>query len=145
MTDRKRFQRNLRVSPACFLRLEEKLSAHHLSVRYQLAIARYRFGHEGSASSCEAVAQWAGVSAGIVDKAIRRVMRAVLSFHDEAIRWTTNEEKEQAKSWPHHFGESYFDRKSNYSLKVQRGLQLLTRNLSANVQTTQPSTTLSAG
>jgi hypothetical protein len=154
--DPKRFQRNLRVSPETFRQLERKLSSHRvfhpregvvqqLPVRYQLAIALFRFGHEGSACGVEQVAQWAGVSAGMVDKATRRVMIAVLSFHDEAIRWVMPEEKEEAKAWvenrscrawrggycmvdgtlvplfqkPHHFGEGYFNRKSNYSLNVQ--------------------------
>jgi hypothetical protein len=156
MNDPKRFQRNLRVSPETFRQLERKLSDHtvfhpregvvpQLPVRYQLAIALFRFGHEGSACGVEQIAQWAGVSAGMVNKATRRVMIAALSYHDEAIRWVTPEEKEEAKTWvegrscrawrggycmvdgtlvplfekPHHFGEGYFDRKSNYSLNVQ--------------------------
>jgi hypothetical protein len=154
--DPKRFQRNLRVSPATFLQLERKLAGHpvfhpsegkvpQLPVRYQLAITLFRFGHEGSACGTEYIAQWAGVCAGMVTKTTRRVMQAVLSFHDEAICWASPAEKEEAKDWvqerscrawrggycmvdgslvplfqkPTHFGEGYFDRKSNYSLNVQ--------------------------
>jgi hypothetical protein len=154
--DPKRFQRNLRVSPETFRQLERKLAGNpvfhprdgvlpQLPVRSQLAITLFRFGHEGSACGTEYVAQWAGVCAGMVTKATRRVMQAVLSFHDEAICWASPAEKEEAKRWveerscrawrggycmvdgtlvplfqkPTHFGEGYFDRKSNYSLNVQ--------------------------
>ena len=115
----------------------------------QLAIALYRFGHDGNAASVEAIAQWAGVSAGMVVKATRRVIIAVLSLHDSVIRWPSEEEKEEAREWvectacegscpqwrngycmvdgtpvplfekPGYHGEAYFDRKSNYSLNVQ--------------------------
>ena len=32
----------------------------------QLAITLFRFGHHGNAASVEAIAQWAGTSAGMV-------------------------------------------------------------------------------
>jgi hypothetical protein len=110
INDPRRFRRNLLVSPTCFLRLEEKLGGHEvfqrkpgpvdqLPIRYQLALALYRFGHEGSAAGTEDIAQWASVSSGMVTKAIRRVMKAVLSFNDEAIGWATDEEKQEAKAW----------------------------------------------
>jgi hypothetical protein len=110
MNDLRRFRRNLRVAPMCFLRLEEKLGGHELfqrkpgpvdqlPVRYQLAIALYWFFPEGSAVGTEDIAQWATVSSGMVTKATRRVIKAVLSFHDEAIRWATDEEKKEAKAW----------------------------------------------
>jgi hypothetical protein len=37
----------------------------------------------------------------MVEKATRRVIIAVLSFHDEAIRWVTPEEKEEARGILH--------------------------------------------
>ncbi|KAI5777311.1 hypothetical protein EDC01DRAFT_624108, partial [Geopyxis carbonaria] len=151
-----RFRRNLRVSSSTFDILLAKVGSNpvfnddnsrrkQLPVNMQLAIALYRFGHNGSASTVEHVAQWSGVSAGMVVKATRRVMKAVLALHDEVIKWPTEVEKEEAKNWvqsvscpawrngycmvdgtliplfekPHHYGEAYFDRKSNYSLNVQ--------------------------
>lgn len=93
----------------------------------------------------ESVAQWAGVSAGMVVKSTRHVMIAVLSLHDTVIHWPTDNEKKEAKSWvkdvscaawrdgfcmvdgtliplfekPGHHGKAYFDQKSNYLLNVQ--------------------------
>ncbi|EGO30651.1 hypothetical protein SERLADRAFT_345039 [Serpula lacrymans var. lacrymans S7.9] len=72
-------------------------------------------------------------------------MIAILSLHDEVVGHPTQEEKDSAKAWvenqvcaewrngclavdgtniplfqkPSHFGETFFDRKSNYSLNCQ--------------------------
>jgi len=116
-------------------------------VEEQLAITLYRFGHNGNAASLQKVAYWAGVGKGTVTVATRRVMTAVLrpNFMKEAVRFPSEEEKEAAKAWveahsckawrdgwclvdgtlvplysrPYWFGESYFDRKCNYSLNIQ--------------------------
>jgi hypothetical protein len=120
-------------------------SASQMPVDQQLAIALFRFGHFGNSASVESVAQWAGVSAGMVVNATRRVMVAFLDHHDKIIRWPNAQMKEEAKEWveaascaawrdgwlfvdgtlvplaekPAFHGETYFDRKSNYSLNVQ--------------------------
>jgi hypothetical protein len=121
-------------------------SCHPQTPTYiQLAIALFRFGHHGNAASVESIAQWAGVSAGVIMKCTRRVIVAFLSMHDSVIQWPTKDEKDEAKAWvesvscedwaggfcmvdgtliplfekPRHHGEVYFDRKSNYSLNVQ--------------------------
>ncbi|EJD45100.1 hypothetical protein AURDEDRAFT_64809 [Auricularia subglabra TFB-10046 SS5] len=153
--DEKRFRRNLRCSPATFDTLCDLIKddpvfhneSHHAQrdVREQFAIAMYRFGHEGNACSVEDVAQWAGVAAGTVLNATRRVMVAVLSLHDSAIHWPDDDEREEAKQWvedtaceewrdgfcmvdgtlaelfekPAFHGETYFSRKSFYALCIQ--------------------------
>lgn len=150
-----RFRENLRVDPRTFeflLTLIENNTVFHnnsnvpqLPVSYQLAIALYRFGHYGNASSAAQVAQWAGCSAGTVVKATRRTMVAFLPLHDRAVRWPTEDEKWEASNWvesvsceawrpgfamvdgtliplhtkPGHYGNQFFDRKSQYSLNVQ--------------------------
>ncbi|KAF9503265.1 hypothetical protein BS47DRAFT_1369662 [Hydnum rufescens UP504] len=43
-----------------------------LPVPYQLAITLYQFGHYGSASTIEAVAQWAGCSSGVMPTNIEK-------------------------------------------------------------------------
>ncbi len=116
-------------------------------VERQLAIALWRFGHYGNAVGLQKVANWAGVGKGYVLLATRRVIAALTrpDFVVANIRMPTEEEKEEAKEWvethscrawrhgwclvdgtlvplfvrPHWFGESYFDRKCNYSLNVQ--------------------------
>jgi hypothetical protein len=118
-----------------------------ISVELQLSIALYRFGHDGNAVSQQMVAHWGGVGKGTVCLITHRVMTAVLqpNFMQEAVRYPTDEEKERAKEWvaehscrawrhgwlsvdgtliplykrPNWYGESYFDRKCNYSLNVQ--------------------------
>jgi hypothetical protein len=118
-----------------------------MPVEDQLAIALYRFGHDGNAASLQSVANWAGIGKGTVMLCTQRVMVAILqpSFMQEAVRFPTVDEKNKAKAWvaahscrawrhgwcmvdgtliplaerPHWFGESYFDRKCNYSLNIQ--------------------------
>jgi hypothetical protein len=119
-----------------------------LPVDLQLAIALYRFGRYGNGVRAEDVAQWGGVGKGTVLLITRRVLRALTrrTVLTEAIRWPTDEEIEEAKQWvettsrcrawrdgwcfvdgtlvplafrPHWFGESYFDRKCNYSMNFQ--------------------------
>ena len=111
----------------------------------QLAIALFRFGHHGNAASVEAIAQWAGASAGMVVNVTRHVIVAFLALHDTIIWWPSAREREEAKEWveaatcvawrngwffvdgtlvplaekPEYHGEAYFDQKSNYSLNVQ--------------------------
>lgn len=113
-------------------------------VEVQLAVFLYRAGHFGNAASVESVAQWAGASVGFVVKATQRVIAAIIGLHDEAIRPATEQEKASAKAWigsqtcwewrhgwimvdgtliplfakPGWHGETYFDRKSNYSLNL---------------------------
>ncbi|KDQ16955.1 hypothetical protein BOTBODRAFT_106143 [Botryobasidium botryosum FD-172 SS1] len=124
-----------------------KSEKSQMPVETQLAITLYRFGHDGNAASLDSVADWAGVGKGTVLLCTRRVMAALLSpgFLKTYIRMPTAEEKEEAKEWvesrsckewrngwcmvdgtltpleyrPHWYGESYYDRKSNYSLNFQ--------------------------
>ncbi|GLB34545.1 putative DDE superfamily endonuclease [Lyophyllum shimeji] len=118
-----------------------------MPVEDQLAITLYRFGHFGNAAGLDKVARWSGYSKGTVSLATRRVMTAVLrrDFMNQAVRPPTPEEKERAKHWvernsckawrdgwcmvdgtlvtlydrPFWYGESYYDRKCNYSLNIQ--------------------------
>ncbi|KAJ7159347.1 hypothetical protein C8R43DRAFT_881893 [Mycena crocata] len=150
------FRENLRVSPLTFDALVAALendpifsnNSNHpqLPVEQQVAVALFRFGHDGNAASLQAVANWAGLGKGTVHLITRRVMTAVLrpGFMQCAVRMPTGP-KERAKVWvqshsckrwrngwcfvdgtlvplderPNWYGESYFDRKCNYSLDIQ--------------------------
>ncbi|EPT03287.1 hypothetical protein FOMPIDRAFT_1116484 [Fomitopsis schrenkii] len=118
-----------------------------MPVADQLAITLYRFGHSGNAVQLTSVASWSGYGKGTVLLATRRVITALLrkEFMAVAMPPVTEEEKEEAKRWveehscrawhngwlmvdgtliplytrPFWYGESYFDRKCNYSLNVQ--------------------------
>src|SRR5258708_28923675 len=120
------------------------LNQEQMPVSYQLAIALFRFGHFGNGSSIEKVAQWAGCSAGSVVKATHHVIVAFLPLHEQAVQWPNSEEKCSASDWVEsischawqpgfcmvdgtliplfsklgHFGEQFFDCKSNYSLSL---------------------------
>ncbi|KAJ7661278.1 hypothetical protein DFH06DRAFT_964953, partial [Mycena polygramma] len=151
------FRQALRVNPQTFDTLVAELeddpiffnesNQPQLSVEHQIAVALYRFGHDGNAASIQAVANWAGLGKGTVHVCTRRAMAAVLrpSFMKKAVRMPTAAEKEQAKQWVHShsckawrdgwcfvdgtlvplsdrptwYGSSYFDRKCNYSLNIQ--------------------------
>lgn len=118
-----------------------------MPVEDQVAIVLFRFGHSGNAAGLQKVANWAGVGKGTILLVTRRVMTAILrpEFMGSAVRMPTAVEKEKAKAWveahscrawrngwcmvdgtlvalfnrPFWFGESYFDRKCNYSLNIQ--------------------------
>lgn len=153
--DHKRFRRNLRVSPSTFDELVIRIQDHDVfkndshvrqfPVEVQLAVALFRFGHEGNAASVSAIAQWAGISEGTVVNYTRHVIIAFLALHDTTVRWPSEEDKEEAKRWvesvscvawrdgfcmgdgtlvsifekPGYHGEAYFDRKGGYSLNLQ--------------------------
>ena len=113
----------------------------------QLAIALYRFGHFGNAASTLKVALWAGIGYGTVDRITKRVMVAVCreEFRHATLHWPDDVEKEAAKEWvelnscpawrdgwlmvdgtlvplyarPGFYGNTWYDRKSNYSMNVQ--------------------------
>jgi hypothetical protein len=118
-----------------------------MPVEEQLAIALYRFGHYGNSASTMKVGSMFGVGFGTVRLVTSRVMKACCSdrFRDAAVQWASPETKELAKEWvervscpawrdgwlmvdgtlvplfqrPAFFGNTWFDRKSNYSLNVQ--------------------------
>jgi hypothetical protein len=119
-----------------------------MPVAHQLGLVLYRLGHNGNAASLADVAVWAGVGKGTVLLVTRRVLKALTrrTVLLDALRWPTEEEIEEAKEWvertsgcpefregwcmvdgtlvplysrPNWYGESYFDRKCNYSMSFQ--------------------------
>ncbi|KAH9925509.1 uncharacterized protein B0H18DRAFT_842701, partial [Fomitopsis serialis] len=113
----------------------------------QLAIALFRFGHSGNGVRLTRVAAWSGYAKGTILLATRRVLTAILrkEFMEAAVPPVMEHEKERAKRWvearscrvwhngwlmvdgtliplytrPFWYGESYFDRKCNYSMNIQ--------------------------
>jgi hypothetical protein len=118
-----------------------------LPVEQQVAVTLYRFGHFGNAVSMQEVALWAGWGFGTVDRSTRHVVKALCrtQFRRVAIKWPDEVEKEKAKDWvqevscpewrggwlmvdgtlvplfqrPGFYGNTWYDRKSNYSMNVQ--------------------------
>ncbi|KIN97520.1 hypothetical protein M404DRAFT_160222 [Pisolithus tinctorius Marx 270] len=120
---------------------------HQLLVAIQFATFLFHAGHYGNVALPEDVAQWAGVSVGSVINFTNWVMVTILDEHDTFVNIPphTLEDMERActftESWtclawrnrvfaadgssiplfekPHIFGESFYDRKSRYSLNYQ--------------------------
>jgi hypothetical protein len=117
-----------------------------LPVSIQLAIFLNRAGHYGNAISPEDVAQWAEVSVGSVVNCTHRIMIALLSHHNEYVRVPLDPgemelsrkfvEERTCPGWqngvfaadgssiplfqkPGFFGETFYDRKSTYSMNFQ--------------------------
>jgi hypothetical protein len=118
-----------------------------MPVEEQVVIALYRFGHYGNAASTIKVALQFGVGYGTIHLVTTRVMKATCTerFRAASVQWANRAAKEAAKQWvsdvscpawrngwlmvdgtlvplfrrPGHFGNVWFDRKSNYSLNVQ--------------------------
>jgi hypothetical protein len=118
-----------------------------MPVEEQVVIALYRFGHFGNAASTMKVALQFGVGYGTVHLVTTRVMKATCTprFRAASVQWASGMVKEEAKQWvegvscpawrngwlmvdgtlvplfrrPGHFGNVWFDRKSNYSMNVQ--------------------------
>jgi hypothetical protein len=105
------FRSYLRITPSCFDDLvtaikddevfQNNSNNPQMAVEEQVAIALYRFGHYGNAASTMKVALWAGVGFGTVPLVTGRVMSALCNdrFRRSAIRWSSPEAKETAKSW----------------------------------------------
>jgi hypothetical protein len=80
-------------------------SNQQLPVWFQLAIFLNGVGHYGNAAITQDVAEWAGVAVGTVYNCYKRVMLAILHWHDAVIHFNPaqNEndhlEKERAKVW----------------------------------------------
>ncbi|KAH9946451.1 hypothetical protein B0H21DRAFT_676762, partial [Amylocystis lapponica] len=117
------------------------------SVEHQLAVTLYHFGHFGNTAGQQKITNWSGNGIGTIPLITKRVMAALLrrQFLDMSIQMPTADEKEDAKAWvesrscrawhdgwclvdgtlvplaecPYWYGESYFDRKCNYSLNIQ--------------------------
>ena len=121
-----------------------------MPVEIQLEIFLNHLGHYGNSVVPLNLADWAGVLIGAVELCTKRCMVAILSLHDNLIKAPTSQEKSEAQAWvssqvcaswrngyisidgtnfnlfqkPSHYGETFFDRKSNYSLNAQVWLKL---------------------
>lgn len=112
-----------------------------------MAVALYWLGHYRNAASMQEVALWAGWGYGIVDIATCQFLVTVFhpAFLHSAISWPTEDEQEGYREWveeqtyagwrggwlmldgmlvplhcrPGHYGNIWYDWKSNYSLNVQ--------------------------
>ena len=126
---------------------KSRLNHLQIPVAIQLAIFLNCAGHYGNTISTEDVAQWAGISTGSVINCTNRVMLALLVQHDEFV-FVPSAQSEDAElahtfvearscsAWkqgifaadgstfnlfekPSLYGETFYDRKSRYSLNCQ--------------------------
>ncbi|KIJ14529.1 hypothetical protein PAXINDRAFT_24245, partial [Paxillus involutus ATCC 200175] len=100
--------------PDIFSALVEKISDHdifmnnsnnpQMPVWIQLAIFLNSAGHYGNTATSQDMAEWAGVSVGTVHNCYKRVMVAILHYHDAVIhfdlaREDDRQERENSKVW----------------------------------------------
>lgn len=119
-----------------------------ISVDQQLLTTLIRMGTYGNGASLSKIAAFFGIGKGTVDLIIRRVITAITNSNLRSlyVRWPASQEKETAKDWvedqvqvsewqngfcmvdrtliplcrkPSHHGDTFYDRKSNYSISVQ--------------------------
>ena len=119
-----------------------------IPVERQLLTTLIRMGSYGNAASLAKIGDLCGMGKGTVDKVCRRVLIAIQSstLRTTHVRWPVGAEREEAKRWveeqvslsewrngfcmvdgtliplyrkPSHYGETFFDRKCNYSINVQ--------------------------
>lgn len=120
-----------------------------IAVEKQVLITLRQLGSYGNGVSLEKCSHWAGVGKGTIELITRRVLVAIhtSTLREDHVRWPPlGPEREEAKQWvedransvlwrdgwcmiagtfvpiytkPHYFGESWYDRKSNYSMNVQ--------------------------
>lgn len=136
-------------------------SSPQLPVAVQLAIFLNRAGHYGNAISVFDVALWAGVSEGSVVNCTNRVMTALLAQHDTFIKFPGPDSADRANAkayagrvtncqewrggWlaadgssiplfqkPGFYGETFYDRKSRYSLNCQVSDYFLSEKITTN-------------
>lgn len=123
--------------------------APQIAVEKQVLITLRRLGTYGNGVSLEKCSHWAGVGKGTIEFITRRVLVAIhtSTLQEDHVRWPPlGPEREEATQWvedqansvfwrdgwcmingtlvpiytkPHYFGESWYDRKSNYSMNVQ--------------------------
>ncbi|KIK14158.1 hypothetical protein PISMIDRAFT_117524 [Pisolithus microcarpus 441] len=121
-----------------------------LPIAIQLAIFLFRAGHYGNACTPEDVVQWVGVSVGTVVNCTHHIMATLLDQHDQFIyiphahseemcRARAFTESRTCRAWrnrifaadgsmvnlyerPGMFGDSFYDRKSQFSLNCQVSL-----------------------
>ena len=104
-----RFHRKLQVSPTVFDELvwlietdpvfSNNSNVPQFPVPIQLAIFLVCIGHYGNTASPEDIAQWAGVSMGMVENSTHCCLVAFLRMHDTVVMFPTEDEKENAKHY----------------------------------------------
>ena len=117
-------------------------------VERQLLTTLIRMGSYRNAASLAKIGDLCRMGKGTVDKVCRQVLTAIQSgiLRTTNVRWPVGAEREEAKKWveeqvslsewrnrfcmvdgtwislyrkPLHYGETFFDRKCNYSINVQ--------------------------
>jgi hypothetical protein len=100
-----RFKQNMRVSQETFQVILKSIRNHavfknnsnnqQLMVEDQLSIAMWRFGRYGNGSSLMDISSRFGISEGMVNKATKTVIKAILSLQTKYLSWYSTEEKKK--------------------------------------------------
>ncbi|KAG2064170.1 hypothetical protein BDR04DRAFT_1035994 [Suillus decipiens] len=100
-----KFCQKLHVCPAVFNKLIECIQPHaifynnsnnsQLPIPIQLAVFLNSIGHYGNAATMQDLAEYAGVSIITVYNCFKRVMIALLKYHDDAIHFNPLDQEDQ--------------------------------------------------
>ncbi|KAE8230518.1 hypothetical protein CF326_g4475 [Tilletia indica] len=106
--DRQRYRQLVRMEPAAFRNIVSRLSAHPTfnpahgrmaPIEDQVAIALFRFGHDGNGASVGNVAELCAYSEGSIVNFTRRTVKALCALETSVLCWASESEKEQSKAW----------------------------------------------
>ena len=147
------FREAFRMNKDTFIFILNKIQNHQVfknnsrhqqqPVWLQLLVALERFGFDGTSSSVGKISRNLGISRGTVILYTARIIEAILSIHDEFIKWPNRRRKKQTSDYfeeNHQFKgligivdgtfinlcekpqvdpETYWSRKQRYSMNVQ--------------------------
>jgi hypothetical protein len=147
------FREAFRMNKDTFLFILNKIQNHKVfknnsrhqqqPVWLQLLVSLERFGFDGTSSSIGKISRSLGISRGTVILYTARVIEAILSIHDEFIKWPSRRKRKQTSDYfeeTHQFKglvgivdstfvnlcekpqvdpETYWSRKQRYSMNVQ--------------------------
>jgi hypothetical protein len=153
MLPNNQFRQAFRMNKDTFLFILNKIQNHHVfknnsfnkqqPVWIQLLVVLERLGFDGNSCSIGKVARSLGIGNGTVVLYTNRIIEAILSLHDEMIKWPSNREKRRTSKYyeeNHQFKgcigivdgtfvnlcqkptvdpETYWSRKQKYSMNVQ--------------------------
>ncbi|KAE8180044.1 hypothetical protein CF335_g9381, partial [Tilletia laevis] len=106
--DHLRFRQLVRMEPEAFHRIVAILAEDPIfrpvrgrpaSVEDQVAVAMFRFGHDGNGASVKNTAEVSGFSEGSIVNFTRRTVQALCKLEERVLCWPNQAEKEKSKTW----------------------------------------------
>ncbi|CAD6985488.1 unnamed protein product, partial [Tilletia controversa] len=103
-----RYRQLVRMEPAAFRSIVSRLAVHPIfnpkygktaPVEDQIAIALFRFGHDGNGASVKNTAELCAFSEGSIVNFTRRAVEALCALEKSVLCWASEGEKKESKKW----------------------------------------------